>query len=80
MLHLLKHIFLCDFQFNGRKHGYKEELRAKGIPLIDKEDLKIKNKITSGPFAGAVCLAQWTKPDNTKVRIKAAGTCISVSM
>ena len=40
----------------------------KGIPVIEREDLKDLKLISIGPrYYGVVCKAQWTRPDGIKV-------------
>lgn len=51
-------------------HNYEDDLKAAGVPLIRREDLSIKSTIALGrPFSGDVYLAEWTKPDKSKVRV-----------
>ena len=36
------------------------------VPIIPLEDVRVKKRLTSGPFSGVVCEAEWTTPDGTK--------------
>lgn len=49
-------------------HNFTNDLKMAGVPMIRREDLSVKSTIALGcPYSGDIYLAEWTKPDKSKV-------------